>query len=151
MSKILSGSNTCQFSNDVVVAPSELSPTVLVVDDDRRFAQAVSDAFLASGFKTLIANDGNAAVAVAVTKRPDFMILDSRMPRRSGYLVLEYLAVEFDHFIPTVMLSENEGKRHQEYARMLGALDFIAKPINTVEILSVVFKLMRNGANNVTT
>ena len=126
-------------SNESSLAPTGQCPTtVLVVDDNCRFANELSKVFLSSGFKTLVANDGNAAIAIAVTKQPDFMILDSRMPGRSGYLVLEYLASQLDKIIPTVMLSDNEGNRHRDYSRLLGALDFLPKPIEAAEVLAVV-------------
>lgn len=116
--------------------------TVLVVDDNRRYASQVSEAFRSSGFETLIANDGNTAIAIALTKQPNFMILDSRMPGRSGYLVLEYLAAQPDTIIPSIMLSDNEGVRHRDYSRLLGALDFLPKPIEASEVVAVARKHM---------
>jgi DNA-binding response OmpR family regulator len=122
---------------------SQSTDTVLVVDDNGRYAIEVSDAFRSAGFNTLIANDGNAAIAIALTKRPDFMVLDSRMPGRSGYLVLEYLASQMDTVIPSVMLSDNEGVRHRDYSRLLGALEFLPKPIGASEVVAVACKHMR--------
>ena len=67
------------------------------------------------------------------------------MPRRSGYLVLEYLTTETDLTIPTVLLGENEGKRHQAYGKMLGAIDFLEKPIQSTEVVTKVTAWLKSS------
>ena len=69
-------------------------PVVLIVDDDRRFAQSIAESLETRGFDVLVAFDGNAGLAVALTQEPALIILDSRMPGRSGYLVMEFMATE---------------------------------------------------------
>ena len=124
-------------------APVVAVPTVLVVEDDRGFAYALKESLRAKNIKTLLAHDGNAGLAIAICRKPDFMILDTRMPRRSGYLVLEYLATETDLTIPTVLLGENEGQRHRAYGKMLGAIDFLEKPIQSTEVVTKIAALLK--------
>lgn len=120
-------------------------PTILIVDDDRRFARALEDSFSLANINTLVAHDGDAGLAIALCKKPDLVLLDTRMPRRSGYLVLEYLATQEDLSILTVLMSENEGQRHETYGRMLGAVDFLQKPLNSDEVAAMVAGLL--GSN----
>jgi DNA-binding response OmpR family regulator len=56
------------------------------------------------------------------------MVLDMMMPGRSGFLVLEHLRRTKRVGIRVIMVTGNEGERHQAYARMLGADDYIHKP-----------------------
>jgi len=119
-------------------------PTILIVDDDRRFARTLEDSFSLVNINTLVAHDGDAGLAIALCRKPDLMLLDTRMPRRSGYLVLEYLATQEDLIIPTVMMSENEGQRHETYGRMLGAIDFLKKPVNSSEVVALVTGLLES-------
>ena len=140
MAKIISPTIESDFPLQASVA---VSPTVLVVEDDRRFALALKDSFKALNISTLLAHDGNVGLAIAICRRPDFILMDTRMPMRSGYLVLEYLATQTDLCIPTILLSENEGKRHKAYGKMLGAIDFLDKPINSAEVVSIVDALLR--------
>ena len=67
------------------------------------------------------------------------------MPYRSGYLVLEYLATQTDLCIPTILLGENEGERHRRYGKMLGAIDFLNKPIESAEVVARVAVLLRQS------
>jgi DNA-binding response OmpR family regulator len=115
---------------------------VLVIDDDRRFSNAIAESLEMTGVDVFIAFDGNSGLAVALTQEPDLIILDTRMPYRSGYLVMEYLATETDLQIPTIMLSENEGHRHRSYALMLGAIDFVEKPVDPVALVNRVSGLL---------
>lgn len=111
---------------------------MLVVEDDRRLAYALESSFAALNIRTLLAHDGNVGLAMVICRKPDFMLLDTRLPARSGYLVLEYLATQTDLSIPTILLSESEGKRHRAYGKMLGAIDSLKKPIESAEVAALV-------------
>ena len=115
---------------------------VLVVDDDREITETLERALAAEGFSVSVAFDGNQGVAFAETKSPDLVILDMMMPRRSGFLVLERLIQSQDEPIPVIMITGNEGSRHQEYAEMLGVSDYIHKPFTMDRLLTSVHKLL---------
>ena len=117
--------------------------TILVVDDDRRFAQALAVSLGDFNFHTLLAHDGNVGLATAICREPDFLLLDTRMPARSGYLVMEYLVTQTDLCIPTILLGDNEGERHKSYGKMLGALDFLDKPIKSAEVAAKIAALLK--------
>lgn len=125
--------------------------TILVVDDDFRFARAIVAELEDRGFDVLCANDGNAGLALAIVKNPDLIVLDTRMPRRSGYLVLEHLRTITGHLTPVIMMSENEGQRHRTYAKMLGALDFLAKPLEAHKIADRVEDIIEVTVSSATT
>ncbi|MEL7499586.1 MAG: response regulator [Planctomycetota bacterium] len=122
-------------------------PLILVVDDDARFADSIANALTRTGYDVLKAYDGNVGLAMALVKRPELIVLDSRMRKRSGYLVLEYLRTHLDSPIPVIMLSENEGTRHQTYALMLGAAAFLAKPIEADKVVNAVVDTMQRVYN----
>ena len=101
---------------------------VLVVDDDRDIVDAVEHALNAMGLKVVVARDGNDGLAKVESEQPDLIILDMMMPKRSGYLVLESLRRNHAEVVPVIMITANEGKRHEAYANELGVSDYLRKP-----------------------
>lgn len=115
---------------------------ILVVDDDPEITESIRCALKTAGFKVSIARDGNQGVAIAETKEPHLVILDMMMPRRSGFLVLERLRQNDLEPVPVIMITGNEGNRHQQYAEMLGVNDYIHKPFTMDRLLDSVNNLL---------
>lgn len=109
-------------------ASSQQKPTVLVVDDDGEIVESIRYALESSGFSVSAARDGNQGLAMAEETTPDLLILDMMMPKRSGFLVLEQLRREGKDSVRVIMITGNEGNRHQQYAELLGVDDYIRKP-----------------------
>lgn len=116
---------------------------ILVVDDDFEVTETLKHALTREGFEVSVAADGNLGIARAETQRPDLLILDMMMPKRSGFLVLEYLRQsENNSTIPVIMITGNKGNRHRQYAELLGVNDYIQKPFAIDRILDSVKKLL---------
>jgi len=115
---------------------------VLIVDDDPEIIDSIRYALKAKGFRVSVARDGNQGVAYAETKNPDLLILDMMMPKRSGFLVLERLRQNSEVPVPVIMITGNEGQRHQEYAELLGVSDYIHKPFTMDRLLESVKNLL---------
>ena len=103
-------------------------PKVLLVDDDAEVIEAMRYALEANGFQVLVARDGNQGLAMAEKNSPDLLVLDMMMPKRSGFLVLEQLRRDGNESVKVIMITGNEGNRHQQYAELLGVSDYLRKP-----------------------
>lgn len=118
--------------------------SVLVVDDDPDIVATVRLAFEAAGAKVTTARDGNKAVELARSLDPDLIVLDMMMPRRSGFLVME--TIKPHHKRGTrpyvIMITANEGKRHEQYARYLGVDDYVSKPFSMDQLLETSCTLL---------
>ena len=130
---------------------SEISPEpspqkVLIVDDDQEIVESVRYALEGVGYQVVVANDGNQGLALAERENPDLMILDMMMPKRSGFLVLEKLRRLRDTPLPVIMITGNEGSRHQAYAELLGVSDYLHKPFAMDRLLEAVKKLLTESA-----
>lgn len=117
-------------------------PHVLVVDDDQEIAETLRLALAEEGYEVSVAIDGNQGLAYAEAANPDLIILDMMMPRRSGFLVLERLRQVSEDAAPVIMITGNQGSRHQEYAEMLGVNDYIHKPFTIERLLKSVDNLL---------
>jgi DNA-binding response OmpR family regulator len=114
---------------------------VLIVDDDRDVLESMDAAFQAEGAATQLATDGNEAVRICMEDPPDLVILDMMLPRRSGFLALEKIKGREDSPL-VIMVTANEGKRHQAYAESLGVDDYLLKPVPLGRLVSVAADLI---------
>lgn len=118
--------------------------TVLVVDDDRELVAALSALLEETGATVETAGDGNAALEAASQYDPDLVLLDAMLPKRSGFLVLEKLKSNGKKrgqrpFV--IMITGNEGKRHQAWAQSLGVDDYLNKPFRMDRLMQCIDKL----------
>ena len=115
---------------------------ILLVDDDPEIVESMRAALAANGYQTIVAKDGNQGLAMVEREDPDLVILDMMMPKRSGFLVLEWL--RRNRRVPTrvIMITANEGSRHKAYAEMLGVDDYIRKPFPMDRLVESVRRLL---------
>ena len=121
---------------------------ILLVDDDREMLDALVTLLKDSGATLRTAADGNVAVEVAGEFKPDLVVLDAMLPKRSGFLVLEKLkgpnkkrgAKPY-----VIMITGNTGKRHQVWAESLGVDGYLNKPFRMERLLESMEKLFSNG------
>lgn len=114
---------------------------VLIVDDDRDVLDSFNAAFIAEGAETQAVEDGNAAVAVCLQDPPDLVVLDMMLPKRSGFLVLEKIKGHEDSPL-VIMVTANEGRRHQAYAESLGVDKYLLKPVPLSRLIDVAVELI---------
>ena len=117
---------------------------ILIVDDDPDIVVAIEAAFKDTGAELIKAVDGNAAVATAESGNPDLIVLDAMLPKRSGFLVLERLKGKKPRGSKPyiIMITGNQGKRHQQWAESLGVDDYLNKPFRMERLLTSAEKLL---------
>ena len=115
---------------------------ILIVDDDREVLEAMNQALQAEGALTQTCGDGNSAVRVCEVDPPDLVVLDMMLPKRSGFLVLEKIK-KFDNAPMVVMVTANEGRRHQEYAETLGVNGYLLKPVRLERLITLAMELIQ--------
>lgn len=116
--------------------------TILLVDDDAEIVAAMKTMLESRGHRVITAADGNAGLSMAEQERPDLVIVDMMMPRKSGFLVLEKLKGRSGVGPRVIMITANEGGRHRAYAELLGVDDYIRKPFAMDKLLDSVDRLL---------
>ncbi|HEX8324746.1 MAG TPA: response regulator [Tepidisphaeraceae bacterium] len=122
--------------------------TVLVVDDDVTVRDVVTRALTEDGLRVITAADGEEGLRLARQRRPNLIFLDVMMPKMDGWAVLTALKAEPELAdIPVVMLTiMNE----TEMGYMLGAAEYLSKPIDRDRLASVMAKHRKlTGASQV--
>ncbi len=114
---------------------------ILIVDDDPDVLGVVDAALKAEGAKTKQCSDGNTAVHLCENDDPDLVVLDMMLPKRSGFLVLERIK-QMDAPPRVIMITANEGKRHQAYAETLGVDAYLHKPVRLERLVQLAEELV---------
>ncbi|MCP4590548.1 MAG: response regulator [bacterium] len=96
------------------------------------------------GAVVLTAGDGDAAVEMTLEHKPDLVILDAMLPKRSGFLVLEKLRSKGNgsQSVPVIMITGNQGKRHQTWAKSLGVSDYLNKPFRMERLIEAAERVL---------
>ena len=113
-------------------------PTVLVVDDTPENLDLLAN-LLRESYRVRLANSGAKALQLALDTPPDLVLLDIMMPAMDGYEVLERLKSEpRTQTIPVIFLTALSAPEDEERGLLLGAVDYITKPISPAIALARV-------------
>ncbi|MGW6194608.1 response regulator transcription factor [Kribbella sp. NPDC055110] len=110
---------------------------ILVVDDEPDLLGFVRNALEAEGFHVMTATDGTEGLRLALTTKPDLVILDLLMPGLDGQAVLTALLTH-DRSYRILVLSATEDRHLRVACLEQGAVDFLAKPFVVRELLARV-------------
>jgi DNA-binding response OmpR family regulator len=118
-----------------VTAARKPRPLVLVAEDDEDILEMVVFDLEDEGYEVLTARDGDAALALALERRPDLVLLDVAMPGLDGYEVTRRLRVEeVTKGTPVVLLTARAQVRDVIRGFEAGANDYVTKPFRPEEL-----------------
>jgi CheY-like chemotaxis protein/signal transduction histidine kinase/HAMP domain-containing protein len=114
--------------------------TVLLVDDDSRNIFALSSVLERRGMKVLTATTGNEAIElVEQTGELAIVLMDIMMPEMDGYQTIEKIRGKPAYRrLPIIALTAKAMKGDREKCLEAGASDYLAKPVNTEQLLSAL-------------
>lgn len=115
---------------------STSAPAILVVDDNDDNAEIVRTLLESRGFAVLVARDGDEAMTLFESARPALVLLDVRMPGRSGWEVCRLMRQHPEHgrAVRIIMLTALAAWNDKQSAIQTGADDYITKPIDLAEL-----------------
>ncbi|MDB4918648.1 response regulator [Mucilaginibacter sp.] len=119
-----------------IAKDADKEPLVVIVEDDKNFADILHDYSRDHGYKSIMVNEGTNAVEIIKENKPDAVILDIMLPGKDGWQILKELKQdELTMHIPVHLMSAGEAAANR--VRREGAISFLKKPIdkNTLDKL----------------
>jgi two-component system, cell cycle response regulator DivK len=116
-----------------------MNKTILVVEDQEDNRQILRDLLASSGFLMIEAHDGQQALAMARSQRPDLILMDIQLPVVDGYEATRSIKrdPELKH-IPVIAVTSYALSGDEERAREAGCDAYVAKPYSTRHLLAKI-------------
>lgn len=128
----------------VAPKPGDTAPTVLLVEDDIETAAIIDAHLVAAGYRVLVARDGPSGLAIALSSRPNAIILDRSLPGLEGLELLGRLR-NAGALMPALVLSARGGVRDRVEGFEAGADDYLIKPFALAELLARLKVMLRRS------
>ncbi|WP_418594951.1 response regulator [Ponticoccus sp. (in: a-proteobacteria)] len=121
---------------------------VLVVEDEAALRADIVEELQEAGYRTLAAADGAAALALLADAAPDLVLCDITMPELDGYGLLSALRADRPELAatPFVFLSALSEPRDMVEGKLMGADDYLVKPVDYDLMLATVAARLRQVA-----
>lgn len=119
--------------------------TVLVVEDEEAFIEALNVGLVREGFRVQVARDGAAALEMFDAVRPDLVLLDVMLPKVSGVDVCRELRKRSR--VPIIMVTAKGSEIDTVVGLEVGADDYVTKPYRVRELVARMRAVMRRSDN----
>jgi two-component system response regulator RegX3 len=117
------------------------SPTVLVVEDEPGFIDALQIGLAREGFIVHVATDGVTALEMFESLHPDVILLDVMLPKASGIDVCRQIRMRSS--VPIIMVTAKGGEIDTVVGLEVGADDYVTKPYRIRELVARMRAVMR--------
>lgn len=115
--------------------------TVLVVEDEESFVEALNIGLVREGFRVQVARDGVEALDLFDAVRPDLVLLDVMLPKVSGIDVCRELRKKSS--VPIIMVTAKGSEIDTVVGLEVGADDYVTKPYRVRELVARMRAVMR--------
>lgn len=117
------------------------SPTILVVEDEESFVEALKVGLKREGFRVEVARDGVQAIEMFDIVKPDVILLDIMLPRMSGIDVCRQLRKKT--LTPIIMVTAKGAEIDTVVGLEVGADDYVTKPYRMRELTARIRAVLR--------
>ncbi len=120
---------------------SRAQTTILVAEDEESFVEALTLGLKREGFLVEVARDGEEALKKFETVKPDLLLLDVMLPRRSGLDVCREIRAKSK--VPIIMVTAKSTELDTVVGLEVGADDYVSKPYRMKELVARIRAVMR--------
>src|ERR1700730_14771654 len=118
---------------------------VLIVDDDEALRRLIR-LELCGSYELIDTGEPEQGLALALEHKPNAILLDLRMPKYSGYELLQtFTALSHTQKIPVIIVSGEAGGQTKELCKQLGAGAYFEKPIDFDALRTCLQQIAKNG------
>jgi two-component system response regulator VicR len=116
---------------------------ILVVDDEKPIAEILRYNLEQEGFAVVLAFDGDEALRLLHSEKPDLVLLDVMLPKKDGFAVCGEIR-RVDN-VPIIMLTAKDTELDKVLGLELGADDYVTKPFSAREVVARVKAQLRRS------
>jgi DNA-binding response OmpR family regulator len=120
-----------------------MASRILVVDDEKQYVHLLQVNLQAEGYEVIFAMNGEDALEMVSSKKPDLVILDVMMPRLDGFTTCERIR-QFSA-VPVIMLTAKGEEQDRVKGLNVGADDYVVKPFSATELIARVRAVLRRA------
>ena len=120
--------------------------TVLVVEDEESFIEALTVGLRREGFEVVVARDGIDALAAFDAHKPDLVLLDVMLPRMSGIDVCRQIRTKSK--VPIIMVTAKGAEIDTVVGLEVGADDYVTKPYRLRELVARMRAVLRRSTGD---
>ncbi|HTD85610.1 MAG TPA: response regulator [Candidatus Binatia bacterium] len=117
--------------------------TVLIVEDDASMNLAIKRVLNAAGFDAASFTSGEELLRTGVMPTAGCLVIDLRLPGRSGFDLVERLA-ERRSFLPVVFITAHDEPETRQQAEKAGAVAYLAKPFDGKSLIDAVNRALHS-------
>jgi DNA-binding response OmpR family regulator len=128
---------------DVMARPAASHGSILVVDDEPTIAEVVARYLERAGYEARTAADGPSAVAAALERRPDLVVLDIMLPGFDGLEVMRRVHEDLEGRVAVILLTAKGEESDRVVGLRRGADDYVVKPFSPAELVARVDAVIR--------
>ena len=126
---------------------------ILVTDDSEFMRNLIKKTLIQAGYKDIIqASDSEEAIKKYESEKPDLVLLDMVMTKETGGLEALEAIKKINKNAKIIMVTVMDQEELNSKAKQLGALDYVAKPINEQQLIDAVKSVLgwyfENGIYN---
>jgi DNA-binding response OmpR family regulator len=107
---------------------------ILLAEDERTLAMIIKDTLDGQGFRVTVADDGEEALRLFMTSKPDVLVADVMMPRLDGYELVRRIR-KSDRQTPVIFLTARSAVGDVVHGFEMGANDYLKKPFGMQELI----------------
>ena len=122
------------------------TPTILVIEDEASFVEALQIGLTREGFHVEVATDGAEALERFGTVQPDLVLLDVMLPRVSGIDVCRQIRTTSS--VPIIMVTAKSSEIDTVVGLEVGADDYVTKPYRIRELVARIRVQLRRSAGD---
>ena len=118
---------------------------ILIVDDDREVLRLMRAYLEQAGYEVLVAYNGETAIHMLRSEKPDLLLLDLMLPDVDGYDITRLVRSDANlSHTPIIMLTARVDDTDKIVGLEMGADDYVTKPYNPREVVARVRARLRN-------
>ena len=141
--------------DEVIKSPSpftmpENKPKILIIEDDQRINKVYMAKLSVEGITVMTALDGEEGLRKIYSEKPDLILLDLMLPRKSGFDILKEIKADPKvKDIPVIILSNLAQEKEIEQGLALGAVDYLVKTDYSIQqVMEKIKKALERSQNN---